>query len=230
MVFTLVLVLGDTDKLTGRLGLCTGNSTQLPAAECNAWLAFYQATNGANWTFCSSAATDPCSCCGWGGMCGQGGVTGPTCNSAGTAVTSVILPGGNLAGTLPAVITAWQSLAVLMVNDNQLRGTIPTAFGAEGSWPRLTSFRVDGNHLTGVLPALAFNTTVSDCLLLYHCRWGSNVFDCPWPAGATSVCKKWDYNTSAFDAFVTDADCVQLNTGGDSTRQPVDLLPSSSKV
>jgi hypothetical protein len=145
-------------------------------------------------------------------MCGRGGVTGPTCNPTGTAVTSVILPGANLTGTLPAVISTWQSLGVLMVNDNNLHGTIPASIAAAGSWPRLRSFRVDGNHLTGVLPPLAFNTTaVSDCLLIYHKKWGTNAFDCPWPEGATSVCKKWDDNTSAFDALVTDADCAGIS-------------------
>ena len=91
---------------------CTGNSTLLPAAQCDAWQAFYAATNGTGWAFCSEAATDPCSCCGWGGMCGRGGVTGPTCNAARTAVTSIVLPGGNLSGTLPAEIADWPELAV----------------------------------------------------------------------------------------------------------------------
>lgn len=185
---------------------CTGNSTRLPAKQCDAWMAFYSATNGSGWAFCSEAATDPCSCCGWGGMCGRGGVTGPTCNEERRSVTSVILPGTNLTGELPAAIAAWQDLVVFSVNDNYLTGANPAAVA--GSWPKLKSFRVDGNHLTGPLPALPFGANgVPDCLLIYHRRWGTNSFDCPWPNGATSVCKKWDYNTSAFDTLVTDADC-----------------------
>ena len=185
---------------------CTGNSTRLPVAQCEAWIAFYGATNGSGWAYCSEAATDPCSCCGWGGMCGRGGVTGPTCNEENTAVASIVLPGTNLTGELPAAIAAWEDLVVFSVNDNFLTGSIPSAFA--GSWPKLKSFRVDGNHLTGKLPALPFGAAgVPDCLLIYHRRWGTNVFDCPWPDGATSVCKKWDYNTSTFDALVTDTDC-----------------------
>ena len=141
-------------------------------------------------------------------MCGRGGVTGPTCNEARTAVTSIILPGANLSGTLPAAIAAWADLAAFMVNDNYLSGSIPAAVA--GSWPRLKSFRVDGNHLTGRVPPLGFGPAageVSDCLLYYHKRWGTNDFDCPWPEGATSVCRKWDDNSSQFDEFVTDADC-----------------------
>ena len=57
---------------------CTGNSMQLPAAQCNAWVAFYDATSGTTWGACSSLRTDPCSC--------NAGDGTSVCNAAGTAV------------------------------------------------------------------------------------------------------------------------------------------------
>jgi len=94
----------------------------------------------------------------------------------------------------------------LSLADNNLTGTIPPSVA--GSWTQLTSFHVDGNHLTGPLPALRYGAAgVSDCILIYHVKWGSNDFTCPWPEGATRVCKKWDNATYKFDALVTDADC-----------------------
>ena len=56
---------------------CTGASTQLPADQCNAWIAFYDATGGPHWKhtqpnetnygkpICSGSRTDPCSCTGF---------------------------------------------------------------------------------------------------------------------------------------------------------------------
>ena len=97
----------------------------------------------------------------------------------------------------------------LSLADNNLTGTIPPSVA--GSWTQLTSFHVDGNHLTGPLPALRYGAAgVSDCILIYHVKWGTNSFECPWPPGVTSVCKKWDYNASGpdkFTAYVTDTDC-----------------------
>ena len=56
---------------------CEGASALLPPAQCFAWVALYNATNGASWTKCADKRLDPCSC---------GRVT---CNAAGTAVTNM---------------------------------------------------------------------------------------------------------------------------------------------
>ena len=61
---------------------CTGGSTRLPAAQCAAWQAFYDALSGDGWTSCTGMRTDPCSCLGSGG-------NQPVCNTAGTAVVQV---------------------------------------------------------------------------------------------------------------------------------------------
>jgi hypothetical protein len=62
-------------------GPCTGNSTKLPPAQCKAWIAFYNATNGDQWTGNGAACTrtDPCSCQPGGGpnypVCDVNGMT-----------------------------------------------------------------------------------------------------------------------------------------------------------
>jgi N-acetylneuraminic acid mutarotase len=77
---------------------CTGSSRQLPAAECNAWVAFFDATGGPDWKItdpelatpqvplgspvCSGSRTDPCSCKGTL-------ASSPVCNKPGTAVTTM---------------------------------------------------------------------------------------------------------------------------------------------
>jgi hypothetical protein len=53
-----------SDSCVGKT--CTGNSTKLPQAQCDAWVDFYDATNGDKWTGHAAACTqdDPCSCFG----------------------------------------------------------------------------------------------------------------------------------------------------------------------
>ena len=65
---------------------CTGNSTKLPAAQCEAWIAFYDATNGDKWTGPAAACTraDPCSCFG-----SHGDQSYPVCDPAGTTVLNM---------------------------------------------------------------------------------------------------------------------------------------------
>ena len=43
---------------------CTGNSTKLPAAQCEAWIDLYDSTSGDKWTgnAVTCTRTDPCSC------------------------------------------------------------------------------------------------------------------------------------------------------------------------
>jgi N-acetylneuraminic acid mutarotase len=60
---------------------CTGNSMQLPAAECSAWIEFYDITKGGDWTHCSDKRTDPCSCNESGRFIG--------CLSSGTALVTL---------------------------------------------------------------------------------------------------------------------------------------------
>jgi hypothetical protein len=49
-------------KNCGACITCTGNSADLAGVECAAWQDFYDATNGPQWSHCSDARSDPCSC------------------------------------------------------------------------------------------------------------------------------------------------------------------------
>jgi hypothetical protein len=62
---------------------CTGSSTKLPAAQCEAWIAFYNSTNGDKWSKSAAACTqtDPCSC----NPLSDGG-SYPVCDTTGTTV------------------------------------------------------------------------------------------------------------------------------------------------
>ena len=49
---------------------CTGASSRLPRAQCDAWVSFFDSTRGQNW--CTDKRADPCRCVG--------------CNTNGTAI------------------------------------------------------------------------------------------------------------------------------------------------
>ena len=67
-------------------GPCTGNSTKLALDQCDAWIAFYDSTNGDKWTgkAAACAQTDPCSCFGSYGA--QNPPPYPVCDPTGTTV------------------------------------------------------------------------------------------------------------------------------------------------
>ena len=69
---------------------CTGSSTKLAPAECDAWGDFYDDAGGKEWTKCSDAKTDPCSCKGTHG-------THAVCTPDGTSVeTMYVIPAPRL--------------------------------------------------------------------------------------------------------------------------------------
>ena len=41
------------------------------------------------------------------------------------------------------------SMSKLQLNDNMLEGTLPAAWGANGSWPRLAALQLEDNMFTG---------------------------------------------------------------------------------
>lgn len=135
-------------------GACTGASTKLDAVDCAAWTTFFDATGGKQWSECSSARTDPCSCnavananisCGCKHRMFQ-----PPCTPV---IEAVRLSGVGLRGDIAA---AWGSLSTmdglrqLDVSDNQLSGSIPDG-------PMLNTdmnyLDVSANKLSGDIPA-----------------------------------------------------------------------------
>lgn len=126
----------------------------LPPAQ-RAWLvALYNSTNGAtalsNWQP-GNLASDPC----------DDNWVGVDCNAGHTTVSGLVLLGRGMAGTLPAGWdTALPDVEVINLSINQLTGMIPGPLP-----PKVHSFRVDGNQLSGPVPevsAFLASTLLSD--------------------------------------------------------------------
>ena len=110
-----------------------------------------------------------------------------------------------LNGSLPS-LGAWTQLRVLDVFGNNFSGTLPSALSNLQS---LRVFNIDRNRFGGgLLPALPFGA-LKQCQLLNslatsRARGAGNAFKCPWPEGATDVCKKYD---GKLWVPITDLDC-----------------------
>ena len=209
---------------------CTGSSTNLAPDQCNAWVDLYDQTGGAKWTACSDNRLDPCACMG----IDDPGHTYPVCNTPGTAVNMIILVTNNmigslpdsigafksmvefyvsynpgLGGTLPASIGGWKAVVNLQISGNAMSGAIP---GAIAGMP-LAVLTVDGNHFSGVLPALgnsAKGFPVTACDIAWTpAAGGHNSFTCPLPQSIAN-CKKYDGKSWI---PMTASDCVTPCTG-----------------
>ena len=60
----LVAAIAAAEVRPRAVAACTGNSTKLPQAQCEAWIDLYDSTGGDNWAGNAAACTrtDPCSC------------------------------------------------------------------------------------------------------------------------------------------------------------------------
>jgi Leucine-rich repeat (LRR) protein len=95
--------------------------TQIPEAECDALVAFYNSTNGPNWTIHTGwLQTD--TPCDWYGI---------TC-TAGT-VTALDLSDNHLVGPIPTLVGNLANLTGLTLYQNQLSGSIPAELGNLGN-------------------------------------------------------------------------------------------------
>ncbi len=165
----------DPDWKDTQTPLCT-TQTEIPQAECEALVAFYTSTDGANWTTNTDwlATTTPCS---WYGV---------TC--AGGHVTGIAMVSNQLSGTIPSELGNLTNLQTLHLYDNQLSGAIPTEFGnlANLKWLRLDANELSGaitelgdltnlqgielqnNQFSGVIPLELGNLTNLQGLMLYN--------------------------------------------------------------
>ena len=87
------------------------------------------------------------------------------------------------------------------VVGNSLTGSLPASMSA---WKKVTGFWVYGNKFNGALPMLPFDA-MTYCVLL-NSPDSANQFSCPWPAGATEKCQKYDPSTGDLSP-ITNADC-----------------------
>jgi len=111
--------------------------TQIPLADCQALVALYNNTNGAQWgsSWGWLQTNTPCT---WGGV---------TCVEG--RVGSLILGGRNMQGALPPELGDLTGLYVLELNYTGLTGNIPATLGNLKNLNRLSLF---SSHLSGPIP------------------------------------------------------------------------------
>ncbi len=86
----------------------------LPAPQTSALVDVYNALSGPGWSSSTNWLTgDPCTAGSvWAGVtCSSGGSGGPATGSPGTNVLELVLPAGNLAGTLPGTLSSLSMLS-----------------------------------------------------------------------------------------------------------------------
>lgn len=150
---------------------CTG-VTQIPQSECLALVDFYNSTGGPHWLDQSHwlQSNTPCS---WEGTTFiPMGWVGVHCLFGNVIWLS--LSANHLTGTLPPTLASLPRLKLLVLNDNQLQGALPSALGQAslliglylngnqfsgpippelGNLPNLQTLALDTNYLTGAIPA-----------------------------------------------------------------------------
>ena len=110
----------------------------VPPIECEALVAFYNSTNGADWTDNSN----------WLITKTVGNWYGVTVTTG--KVTNISLQLNGLNGSISPQLSNLSSLKYLFLGGNQLSGSIPPELGSLSS---LVDFHAWGNQLTGTLPA-----------------------------------------------------------------------------
>ncbi len=107
------------------------------AAEKQALIDFYNATDGPNWNFTWDIQnTEPCD---WIGVTVVNG-----------AVTRLNLGSNNITGNIPAALTQLTNLDYIFLRGNNLSGTIPNSIDQLSN---LTYINLSANDLTGSLPS-----------------------------------------------------------------------------
>jgi Leucine-rich repeat (LRR) protein len=116
----------------------------VPAIECNALLALYNGTHGANWGDHDKWLVRD-TICDWYGV---------TCTAG--SVSALDLHDNQLTGSIPAALGNLAHLTYLDLSWNQLSGSIPTELG---SLTNLTYLDLSGNFLSGSIPTQLGNLT-----------------------------------------------------------------------
>ena len=111
--------------------------TEIPQVECEALVALYNSTNGANWSN-NSGWMDTNTPCNWYGV---------TCSSG--HVTQLDLYNNQLSGSIPPELGNLANLRWLTLSNNQLSGSIPPELG---SLTNLLDLYLDWNQLSGSIP------------------------------------------------------------------------------
>ena len=121
----------------------------------------------------------------------------------------------NLVGSLPVEIGAWVDIIHFDVEDNDLKGRLPTSMS---EWRAIQVLLVYNNAFSGgQLPALSFEEIAADQCVIMDARATHSLtsFLCPWPPGATSNCRR--VLATGHDVAITDSDCTPNVCNGSST-------------
>ena len=135
-------VMNGIARITAATGSITAFaviSVEIPDPERDALVAFYNGTDGDNWTIKTNWMSDaPLS--DWHGVIlnGEG------------RVEELHLPGNNLRGSLPTEISELEKLKRLILFENELAGHIPPEIGQLNV---LVELNLSSNQFTGNLPA-----------------------------------------------------------------------------
>lgn len=114
----LLLAMHAQAQPSGAAATCA-DGTSVPAAECQALVELYQQTGGDAWITRTNWLdfSQPGFPCNWSGV---------ACNTG--HVGELVLPGNQLSGTLPAALGSLTQVTRLRLENNALRGRIPSAF------------------------------------------------------------------------------------------------------
>ncbi|MBL7850121.1 MAG: VCBS repeat-containing protein [Cyclobacteriaceae bacterium] len=134
-------------------------SSCVPAAQRNALIALYNATDGANWTDNTGWLSADEST--WYGV----SVTG--CD-----ITGIALDGNNLVGTIPPELGDLTALETLEMGVNQLSGGIPPELG---NLANLIDLNLAVNQLTGSVPMELANLSNLQALALSNNQLSGNL-------------------------------------------------------
>ena len=161
--------------------LASVSYSQVPSSEREALIAFYNSTNGDNWTIKN----------GWNGAAGtECDWYGVLCSSLTGSVVKITLHDNGLSGSIPSMLGSLTNLTTLSLYYNSLTGSIPPELG---KLTKLTSLFLNNNSLSGSIPVELGSLTKLTLLFL-----GDNFLTGPQPQWLSDM---GIANLDATDAF-----------------------------
>jgi Leucine-rich repeat (LRR) protein len=203
-VFSLICAsLGMPNNVRAQTFDCS-NVTDIPPAECEALVALYNSTDGANWTNHTNWLETNTPCSWYGLSC----VYGATTNINGIALgfnqltgsipleignfpylQNLFLGGNPLTGSIPPQLGQLANLKLLGLGSNEHTGPIPVELAA---LTYLENLNLSDNQLTGTIPLELGDMTSLNWLSL-----GANQFSGGFPTQLTNLTNLQNLNISS---------------------------------